>query len=160
MSKQEFPNEVKEVDEKALQNAAPTKSKPWWKLGGIDYSFVSVNAGYVKTADIKTAESASSSDSKLGEAEKLGHNVWETDDSKEIYKPIDGYEGAHRFDPAFSWELEEEKRLVRTVSLNISPLCSSTADKAPARLAYCPTSLHYVFRSATRSRKHYSSSFR
>ena len=88
----------------------PTKTKPWWKFGGKDYSFVSVNSGYSATA--------SSSDTNLDSSEKLGRNVYETDDVKDVYKPIEGYEGAHRFDPNFKWSPEEEKRLVKTVSFH------------------------------------------
>jgi MFS transporter, ACS family, DAL5 transporter family protein len=94
-----------------LVNRHPVHSKPWWKLGGTDSSFVSVDAGYAKTT------SASSSSSKLGSHESLGQHVWETEEAKEIYKPIEGYEGAHRFDPSLQWTPEEEQRLVRTVSL-------------------------------------------
>lgn len=36
------------------------------------------------------------------------------------YKPIDSYEGLHRWDPEFEWEEWEEKRLVRKVC----PVCS------------------------------------
>ena len=31
------------------------------------------------------------------------------------YKPIDNYEGAHRYDPDFQWDPKEEQRLVRKV---------------------------------------------
>jgi hypothetical protein len=112
MSKEAFPNTIN-VDETGLQNVdnQPIKRKPWWKLGGKDYSFVSVNAGYART-DIST----SSSETKLDNVENLGQHVYETDDVKDIYKPIEGYEGSHRFDPSFTWSPEEEKSLVRTVS--------------------------------------------
>lgn len=103
-----------DIDESGLQNAdpIPVKSKPWWKLGGKDFSFVSVNAGYTESTN-----SNSSSEIKLEQqgTENLGRHVFETEDTKELYKPIEGYEGAHRFDPNFTWEPEEEKRLVRTV---------------------------------------------
>jgi hypothetical protein len=88
----------------------PVKTKPWWKIGEKDYSFVSVNAGYPGISD-----SATSSDSKLDAAD-VGHNVYEVGEAKEIYKPIEGYEGSHRFDPHFKWDPEEEKRLIKTVS--------------------------------------------
>jgi hypothetical protein len=103
--------EVKNAEQNGLYNGdvIPTKTKPWWKFGGKDYSFVSVNAGYTSTA--------SSSETKLESTEKLGRNVYETDEAKDIYKPIQGYEGAHRFDPQFKWSPEEEKRLVKTVSV-------------------------------------------
>lgn len=32
------------------------------------------------------------------------------------YKPIDSYEGIHRWDPDFQWEEWEEKKIVRKVS--------------------------------------------
>jgi hypothetical protein len=38
------------------------------------------------------------------------------------YKPIETYEGFHRYDPEFAWEPEEERRLVRKVRF-----CSSTS---------------------------------
>jgi hypothetical protein len=31
------------------------------------------------------------------------------------YRPIDSYEGLHRYDPSFDWEPEEERRVVRKV---------------------------------------------
>jgi hypothetical protein len=37
------------------------------------------------------------------------------------YRPIDSYEGIHRYDPEFDWEPEEERKVVRKVRL----LCSS-----------------------------------
>jgi hypothetical protein len=109
-----------DIDESGLQNAdpIPVKSKPWWKLGGKDFSFVSVNSGYTESTNFN-----SSSEIKLEQpgTENLGRHVYETEDTKEIYKPIEGYEGAHRFDPNFTWDPEEEKRLVRTVR-NLSTL--------------------------------------
>lgn len=31
------------------------------------------------------------------------------------YKPVEQYEGSHRYDPKFEWKPKEEKRLVRKV---------------------------------------------
>lgn len=31
------------------------------------------------------------------------------------YRPIDSYEGIHRYDPDFDWEPEEERKVVRKV---------------------------------------------
>ena len=112
MSKETYPTDVKDVDENGFAATHAVKTKPWWKFGGKDYSFVSVNAGYATSAT-----STSTSDTKFEARENLGHNVWVNDESKEIYKPIEGYEGAHRFDPSLEWSQEEEKRLVRIVSL-------------------------------------------
>jgi len=113
MSEKAFPHDGRDVDELQVVDRQPIKRKPWYKLGGKDESFVSVDAGYARTVS-----PASTSDTKLDSLEDLGHNVWETEDSKEIYKPIEGYEGAHRFDPSLKWTPAEEKALVRTVSLN------------------------------------------
>lgn len=35
-----------------------------------------------------------------------------------FYKPVDGYEGAHRFDPKFQWTAAEEGKVVRKVCIN------------------------------------------
>lgn len=117
MSKEDSPIQAtgeKDIEQRKSEDAdvIPTKTKPWWKFGGKDYSFVSVNAGYATTA--------SSSETNLYSGDKLGRHVYETEDAKEIYKPIEGYEGAHRFDPSLEWSPAEEKRLVKIVSLDIS----------------------------------------
>lgn len=39
------------------------------------------------------------------------------------YKPIDSYEGLHRWDPDFEWEEWEETRLVRKVCSLCHPHC-------------------------------------
>jgi hypothetical protein len=31
------------------------------------------------------------------------------------YRPVDTYEGLHRYDPDFEWEPEEEKKVIRKV---------------------------------------------
>lgn len=112
MSKETYSADIKVPIEDGLHISArpePVKRKPWWKLGGKDTSFVSVNAGYA------VSSSSSDPDSKTSSVEDLGKHVWETEESKEIYKPIEGYEGAHRFDPSLKWTPEEEKRLVKSV---------------------------------------------
>ena len=38
---------------------------------------------------------------------------------KDHYRPVESYEGIHRYDPDFVWEKKEEKRLVRKVHGNI-----------------------------------------
>lgn len=113
MSKEDYSASSNDADETGLHSVdpQPLKRKPWWKLGGQDFSFVSVNAGYTRNVN-----SASSSDTNFKTVETLGNHVYETEDAKEIYKPIEGYEGSHRFDPSFQWTPEEEKALVRTVS--------------------------------------------
>lgn len=41
--------------------------------------------------------------------------TFDTASSPEHYKPISTYEGAHRYDPSFEWDPNEESRLVRKV---------------------------------------------
>ncbi len=91
------------------QRAPQRKPRKWWQLGGQDYSFVSVDDGYdipsqtPSQADIETLPKSSE------------QNVFEDAAALDIYKPIEGYEGAHRFDPSATWTSEEEKTLVRFV---------------------------------------------
>jgi hypothetical protein len=107
---------VKDIDESGLRSVGPIKRRPWWKFGGADYSFVTVNDGYPASTG-----SSAGYDSKNDSTDSLNshHNVYNNAESKEIYKPIEGYEGAHRFDPSFKWDPAEEKKLVKTVSLYI-----------------------------------------
>lgn len=62
-------------------------------------------------ADLTT--SSKSGSLRLGESDggvfAVGGNI-------DSYKPIDKYEGAHRYDPHFHWTEGEEKKLVRRVS--------------------------------------------
>lgn len=54
---------------------------------------------------------------RLGESDggvfAVGGNI-------DSYKPIEKYEGAHRYDPLFQWTEAEEKRLVRRVSARLT----------------------------------------
>lgn len=49
---------------------------------------------------------------RLGESEG---GVFATGGNIDSYKPIDEYEGAHRYDPYYEWTEKEEKKLVRRV---------------------------------------------
>jgi hypothetical protein len=120
MSKQEYPVEEKYVGSNTSQDERPQpiKRKPWYTIGGTDISFVPVDSGYPAVST-----SASSSDTKLGDANEVnGRHLWDSEEAKEIYKPIEGYEGAHRFDPSLTWTPEEEARLVRRVRM-LSYIC-------------------------------------
>lgn len=72
---------------------------------------------FAKDATETTASSKTAS-LRVGESEggviALGGNL-------DNYRPIAEYEGAHRFDPSYQWTENEEKRLVRRVSLFFSP---------------------------------------
>ncbi|KAA8911561.1 major facilitator superfamily domain-containing protein [Sphaerosporella brunnea] len=42
---------------------------------------------------------------------------------KNYYKPIDSYEGAHRYDPTATWSEQEEKAIVRKIDWRIASWC-------------------------------------
>jgi len=47
--------------------------------------------------------------------ERAGVKAFDNVSLEDYYKPIDDYEGRHRWDPEFVWEAKEEKRVVRKV---------------------------------------------
>jgi len=49
-------------------------------------------------------------------AGKTRESAFDTESFESHYKPIESYEGYHRWDPKFQWEAKEEKKLVRKVS--------------------------------------------
>lgn len=44
--------------------------------------------------------------------------AFDTTEDVRHYKPIDSYEGIHRWDPDFEWEEEEEKKIVKKVPID------------------------------------------
>lgn len=88
------------------------KSPPWWKIGGKDYSYVSIDGDYT----VASGES-SSTESFADDLVKRRNSVFQAPEAVELYKPSESYEGAHRFDPALVWTQDEEKALVRRVSI-------------------------------------------
>lgn len=61
---------------------------------------------------VETSTSSKPSSVRLGDSEG---GVWASGGAIDNYKPIPEYEGAHRYDPTFEWDENEEKRLVRRV---------------------------------------------
>ena len=99
-----------------------TKPLKWWKLGGQDVSHVSVDHGYNVMVDsendyVKRA-------TRLSIVENV-NNPYEAPEVEEIYRPIEGYEGTHRFDPNATWTKEEERQLVRRVCITQFTYCPS-----------------------------------
>lgn len=45
--------------------------------------------------------------------------TFENESLESFYKPIDSFEGLHRYDPSFQWEPKEERRLVRKIDIRI-----------------------------------------
>lgn len=46
---------------------------------------------------------------------RTGSKTFESESLSSYHKPIESYEGYHRYDPDFQWEEKEEKRVVRRV---------------------------------------------
>ena len=68
--------------------------------------------------------SASSSETSLphASADKRG-TTWAASGLKTShYRPVETYEGIHRYDPDFEWEPEEEKKIIRKVQSFVSIL--------------------------------------
>jgi hypothetical protein len=90
-----------------------TQRPAWWKLGGEDISFATVDP-----ASVTTSSSGSLRDDieTNGKETVLG-SVFDDSGAAQFYQPIEKYEGKHRFDPNATWTPEEERKLVRTVRL-------------------------------------------
>lgn len=86
------------------------RANPWWRFGGEDRSFVPVNV--LSTA--KSTRSSSDEDEHANENTIYG-SVFSDSRAQEFYKPIEKYEGRHRFDMHATWTEEEENKLVRRV---------------------------------------------
>lgn len=56
---------------------------------------------------------------------RTGNKTFENESLESFYKPIDSYEGRHRWDPDFQWEQKEEKRVVRKVCLDVDDMSCS-----------------------------------
>lgn len=128
------------------------KPRKWWQLGGEDYSNVSVDAGYENTSETSSLNDSTS------DVHNNKNNVYEDREAAEFYKPIEGYEGAHRFVPDATWTDAEEKKLVRTVRIGF--ITAILVLTLVARLANCSSGLHHVLCTSTRSWQHHSSDCR
>lgn len=101
-----FPSGLETGNSNIRHRRQPQK---WWKFGGRDVAYVSVDDGL----DQKSSETSSlSNQSDTG---KNVNNVFESPEALEIYKPVAGFEGTHRFDVKATWSPQEEKTLVRRV---------------------------------------------
>ncbi|KAJ5827336.1 hypothetical protein N7447_004099 [Penicillium robsamsonii] len=78
----------------------------------------------MSTEEMKTAQiSASSTDGSDEEWQKSeNHKVegtFEAGEGYHLYRPIDSYEGLHRWDPNFEWTEQEEKKIVRKIDARV-----------------------------------------
>ena len=89
------------------------ETNPWWKFGGKDRSFIPTRDETSKSSldafndprDIENEHNDNANDS-----------VFNNPKAFDVYKPIENYEGRHRFDPRATWSEAEEKILRRRVS--------------------------------------------
>lgn len=95
-----------------VTHTARRRPQKWWQLGGKDISHVSIDEGYETSA-------YSTSSSSLEDASGKNEGVFVAPEALEVYKPVEGFEGTHRFDPSAKWSEDEEKRLVQKVSFEI-----------------------------------------
>lgn len=74
--------------------------------------------------DSKQVSAGSSSETLPVAAPKrvkdISEGAFDTTEDPRFYKPIDDYEGIHRWDPDFEWGEQEEKKLIRKVLLDRS----------------------------------------
>lgn len=90
------------------------RANPWWRFGGKDQSFVPVNV----PSNAKSTRSSSDEDEHANENTIYG-SVFSDSRAQDFYKPIEKYEGRHRFDMHATWSEDEEKNLVRRVSISL-----------------------------------------
>jgi hypothetical protein len=86
-------------------------SGSWWKSPAVDRAFVTVD------------DDSSASSSLKDDIEHINKNaygsVFQDNDAAVHYAPPEAYEGAHRYDPNFTWTANEETALVRKIDLRI-----------------------------------------
>ena len=129
----------------SVPHGSLVKSRKWWQLGGRDYSHVAVDSGYETHSEVSLV---SDGDSELV---KNRNNVYEDKEAAAIYKPIEGYEGAHRFIPDATWTKEEEAALLSRVRI-IGLWSRRELTVLSAQLEDCTSCLSHVLRTTTRPR--------
>ena len=129
------------------------------KMGGREDSPNSGSAS--PEADLKAFPEAAVTDPSFFKRTK--GRAFDNDSLESFYKPIDSYEGRHRYDPSFEWTPKEEKRVVRKVSssaLGEQILRHSLLMTLSDRLEDMHLGVPDVLRATTRQREHLTSPFR
>ena len=93
------------------EQETPLKANSWWKFGGRDRIFVPS-----RLQGSRSTFKDFQGDRTIDDDHNADGNVFSDPRAVDIYKPIEKYEGRHRFDLHATWSDEEEKRLVRRVS--------------------------------------------
>ncbi|KAL5003232.1 major facilitator superfamily domain-containing protein [Aspergillus recurvatus] len=76
-----------------------------------------ISTGEVE-ADSRGASETDDSDREQGRP-KFKKSTFSAAEDPRFYKPIDSYEGLHRWDPDFEWTDEEERRIVRKIDFRV-----------------------------------------
>ena len=87
-------------------------TNPWWKFSGRDRSYIPTRSEPSKSS-LETVNDSRDIENEDNPDDSVFNNTKAFD----IYKPIEKYEGRHRFDPRAVWSISEEKKLVRRVSV-------------------------------------------
>ncbi|KAK3167527.1 hypothetical protein OEA41_010654 [Lepraria neglecta] len=90
------------------EQKTPLKANSWWKFGGRDRIFVPS-----RLQGSRSTFKDFQGDRTIDDDHNADGNVFSDPRAVDIYKPIEKYEGRHRFDLHATWSDEEEKRLVR-----------------------------------------------
>ncbi|KAJ5660593.1 Major facilitator superfamily domain general substrate transporter [Penicillium longicatenatum] len=59
------------------------------------------------------------SDQESQHTQGYDNGTFQVKEGYEFYRPIDSYEGIHRWDPKFEWTQEEEKKIVRKIDVRV-----------------------------------------
>ncbi|KAL2854566.1 major facilitator superfamily domain-containing protein [Aspergillus pseudodeflectus] len=70
-------------------------------------------------SDSRGTSDGDESDKEQRIAPHNGKSTFNSVEDHRFYKPIDSYEGLHRWDPHFEWTPEEEKRIVRKIDARV-----------------------------------------
>ena len=94
------------------QEPQTTNQNPWWRFGGRDRIFVPS-----RLEGSRSTQKAFQGDRTVDDDYTADGNVFSDPKAIAIYEPIEKYEGRHRFDIHATWSDEEERNLVRRVSV-------------------------------------------
>lgn len=129
------------------------RSPPWWKIGGKDYSYVSIDGDFTATSGSNTSSTESLDDSIV----KKRNSIYQAPEAVTLYRPPESYEGAHRFDPSLVWTTDEEKNLVKRVCVLAISLLRTSADysqsstgRSLCQLALCSSPFNWTVAMSSR----------
>ncbi|KAL4893685.1 major facilitator superfamily domain-containing protein [Aspergillus ambiguus] len=105
----------------------------------------------VSTSETDVSPSESVLDASSQERQKtylhVGESTFESTEDARFYRPIDSYEGIHRWDPEFDWSEKEEQKIVRKIDARVCTFACVTffalqLDRGNITQALASTLLH------------------